>query len=321
MCNEELMRHSRKVLEQSKWFKHSDGYDHIAVASHWNCYWRKRKKDELGQLLSGPLTRCQQINHMAFKTNDHDRMAFVKLFAGTRCEVTDNKVYDYAMVASLKTDLSPQADWERGEICGFLGNDTSYTSEVCGYGGQCPALARARLGIHPRGDTYASNRLEDTILSGTVPVFTHCDQLNVSPPWHNFSKMAYFWDFLDDNPDFVDINAIMQDTKGYEERLQALLRNQELFDWETTSPFDQYMYHWSRRLFPDELGDRVVESPYSALLTKVENYERARDCGTGYRCFSGAPKPGSRLGNLVKSIAMGRRAEYRIRHQANNRTR
>jgi hypothetical protein len=116
---------------------------------------------------------------------------------------------------------------------------TAYSMSLCGAGQQCPALANARLGFHVRGDTYGSNRLIDTLLSGTVPIFTFDEQYNVVPDWINWKLLSYFARVSHGETVFLsDIDVIVADIGnnnkqqqgqgGYDEKLQQTTRFVEL---------------------------------------------------------------------------------------------
>jgi hypothetical protein len=40
-------------------------------------------------------------------------------------------------------------------------------------------------------DTWGSQRVMDTILSGTVPIFTHLNQYTISGHWIDWSRLSY----------------------------------------------------------------------------------------------------------------------------------
>jgi hypothetical protein len=148
---------------------------------------------------------------------------------------------------------------------------------ACGPGPQCPALSNARYGFHVPGDTYGSNRLIDTLLSGTVPIFTVPEQYNVIPDWIDWTSLSYFANVSSNQATFLtDIDDILADTNGYKEKKRNVVLNQDLFDWKTIIPFDTYMYMLSVHLWPELEMERrrnnnnnsnvSVSSPYTALI-------------------------------------------------------
>ena len=126
---------------------------------------------------------------------------------------------------------------------------------ICGEGQQCPALAQSRFGLHVQGDSWGSNRLMDTILSGTVPIFTRRGQHRVVPSWYNWTIMSSllpYEDFEDNSTGFlIALKDIIHDEKGYHEKQKAVLQNKPLFDWTTLHPFDTYMYMLQAHLYPE----------------------------------------------------------------------
>jgi hypothetical protein len=151
-------------------------------------------------------------------------------------------------------------------------NSTTHTMTSCGQGPQFPSLALARLGFHVRGDTYGSNRLIDTLLSGTVPVFTWPEQYDMLADWIDWKILSYYADVSSQTSFLADIERIVADLQqqGYVEKHQHVVLNRDLFDWKTTIPFDTYLYMLSVHLWPElEMERRKsqnVSSPYTALI-------------------------------------------------------
>jgi len=124
----------------------------------------------------------------------------------------------------------------------------------CGWGDQCPTLARARYGFHAQGDTFGSNRLIDIILSGTVPIFTRREQYDILPKWLDWRKLSAFLPLNDikDETQFIEkLQTILHDDDGYKERHEAVLQHRHLVDWMTLHPFDLYMYSLQAELYPE----------------------------------------------------------------------
>jgi len=124
----------------------------------------------------------------------------------------------------------------------------------CGSGLQCPALAQAKYGFHTRGDTFGSNRLLDTILSGTVPVFTKEEQYDILPSWIDWRKLSVLLPMTDDKTEIqflTELDEILRDEDGYNDRHEAVLRHGDLLDWNTLHPLDLYMYSLQAALYPE----------------------------------------------------------------------
>jgi hypothetical protein len=135
----------------------------------------------------------------------------------------------------------------------------------CGHGNQCPALAQSKFVFHVRGDSFGSNRLMDTLLSGTVPIFTRTQQYSVTVPWIDWNQLSYFLDMENSTKlSFsVSLGDILRDEEGYKKRHQKVLENRHLFDWTSLYPFDSYMYMLQAHLYPET---RHASSPWSVLI-------------------------------------------------------
>ena len=151
----------------------------------------------------------------------------------------------------------------RRDLCKWMQtNATNYTMPVCGRGKQCPTLAQSRFGFHVRGDSLGANWLHDTMLSGTVPIFTMKGQYATVPSWFDWDKLSYFADIANETIFMSSIKQIMGDKEGYQLRHQNVLSNRELFDWVGGYPFDTYMYMLQAHVFPNQ---RVNHTRYTAL--------------------------------------------------------
>jgi Exostosin family len=164
---------------------------------------------------------------------------------------------------------------ENTNTTGHASSNTTMTS--CGEGPQCPALANARFGFHVRGDTYGSNRLIDTLLSGTVPIFTWQEQYELLSDWIDWKMLSYYANVSTQTTFISDIRRIAADQQGYEEKHKHVVLNRDLFDWKTTIPFDTYMYMLSVHLWPalewERRKTQNVSSPYTALI--LPKYDHA----------------------------------------------
>jgi hypothetical protein len=106
----------------------------------------------------------------------------------------------------------------------------------------------------------------DTMLSGTVPIFTHTQQYAVQPSWINWTTLSYLIDLdkiVTQKPFLEAINRILVDDGLLEQKHQAVLENRQLFDWTTLFPFDTYMYMLQAHMYPET---RHATSRWSALI-------------------------------------------------------
>lgn len=243
--------------------------------------------------------------------NPGRRFTFPSYHVGTPCALSAEKTFDVAMIGSLSNE-KPEFQHRRN-LCQWLENgkynrngvETGIRVSVCGYGQQCAALAKTKLGFHMAGDTYSSQRLMDTILSGGVPVFTHLEQYPIAgAEWIDWSQLSYYIPVHNDThltsaPDYVGkfkrpeffgnstthpagrysilppasessvldrLDRILSDEKGYEERYQKILQHMALFDYTTLHPFDTYMYLFQAELYPETRHrPEVYSCQWSAL--------------------------------------------------------
>jgi hypothetical protein len=259
-CGRPLMEYMDNVLAKSPWFQRHNGADHLASVGYHGWF---------NQRFNGKqFKHMQQCNVVGFcggvKINSADRLFFQKLYVGTACPQSSKKTHDFTMVASLRP--KDKRFRSRQHICDWMGGGasinvttsnehqrraTKYSMPVCGPGQQCPTLSNSRFGFHVRGDSYGANRLADTLLSGTVPIFTMKEQYTTVPEWFDWDKISYFADVTNQTSFLASINSILADKKGYERRLQNILNDRDLFDWRTEAPFDTYMYMLQSHLFPE----------------------------------------------------------------------
>merc|ERR1719502_782394 len=169
------------MLGASSWFQRNEGRDHVVVCSHQACD-RALLKDDAWNI--------HKCNSIAWEENSmrDDRCHIASTYVGVPCTHQDKK-YTFAMVGTMH----PEDDnfRSRSDVCAWLTTGSQQGNvSLCGEGDQCPALASARFGFHVRGDTFGSSRLIDTILSGTVPIFTAKEQYDILPPilpWKDIS--------------------------------------------------------------------------------------------------------------------------------------
>jgi hypothetical protein len=157
------------------------------------------------------------------------------------------------MVASLHSDikdLQKKSRFQsRRDICNWFSRATNYSVSHCGQGAQCPALSQARYGFHVKGDTLGANRLQDTILSGTVPIFTHPDQYKVLPNFIPWKALSEFVNVTTYESFTASLDAILsQPPEVYETKRQLVLQWRDAVDVTTKVPFDLYMSEFATRL-------------------------------------------------------------------------
>eukprot|EP00977_Amphora_coffeiformis_P008953 scaffold2029_cov181-Amphora_coffeaeformis.AAC.2 len=295
LCGMDYLKNIDTVLGESPWFQRKQGADHVMVASIFSASKR---------LATFPnFVKCHMIALENRKFNNDDRYSVPSYYVGTPC-LPRAKKYDFAMIASFKPNFTFES---RRNICKWLKHDRpQYSMPGCGYGDQCPSLAQSRFGFHVRGDTYGANRLIDTILSGTVPVFTMKEQYDVLPDWIRWDDFSYFADVNNKESFLQTLDEIISDTALYEQKYAALMENRELFDWTSNVPFDTYMYMFMAQIYPQYQRPQS-DSPYSALqLSKANGFDvfdpetKRVWCGD-----SGPAKTCDQCGPLYGSISRG----------------
>lgn len=284
ICGRPLMEYIDKVLAESPWFQRNAGADHLATVGYHGWFNPHFK--------GGQFKNMQNCNVVGYsggaKINIPDRLFFQKLYVGSPCPQSSEKTHDFAMVASLRPN--DKRFRPRQHICDWMGGGvnntgttnehrtTNYSMPVCGPGKQCPTLSNSRFGFHVRGDSFGANRLADTILSGTVPIFTMKEQYTTAPDWFDWDKISYFADVRNKTLFLASINYIVADKEGYKTRLQNVLDNRALFDWHTEAPFDTYMYMLQSHLWPEL---RTNTTRYNALILPKANHTNACRAPTG----------------------------------------
>lgn len=315
-CDRDLLRHAATVLQHSEWFQ-AHPERHIVVQSHYLA----DKKFKIPTELKDMLYQVNVISFENQVPNRPDRLRFPKYYVGHSCLTTRNnidkkkndprqedstaaaaaavkKTQDVVMIASVNHEKLHYFQ-DRLNVCEWIRNNNNYNNtdtdtdhnnatttiimSQCGQGEQCPALAQAKFGFHTRGDTLGSNRLMDTILSGTVPIFTRREQYDILPAWIDWKNQLSVllpMNNSDDEPAAIKSNqtaasssflqalkAILQDEQGYQERQAAILQHRALFDWTTLYPFDTYMYMLQAELYPETRHPiDKISSVWPALL-------------------------------------------------------
>jgi hypothetical protein len=257
VCGGRLIKETMTNLTNSKWFQKSQGNDHIMVISH-NNYWSRMP---WMLRVNNAFSKCHLLGYEGRKDNNPDRANFRDFKFGSRCPLEINKTHDLAMIASLHPERPNFLD--RRNVCNYMGK-TNYDMAVCGSGKQCPTLAQARFSFQVRGDTYGSQRLVDILLSGTIPIFTRKQQYDAQAEFIDWNHISYFADISQEQSFLQDIHRIMADKVGYIQKQQNVMANRDLFDWETTIPFDMFMYKLESKLWPESTKNRT--SWHSALM-------------------------------------------------------
>lgn len=235
-------RFADKCLANSTYFQHSQGNNHVLVASHW--------LDPPHKLPN--LKRCNLINFegrmpLPMQMIPHEEpstksFALPSFYVGQSCPFAAisssssititarwEKTHDFALIATFKPGNPDFLD--RQHICDWIrdiATSTNYSVSQCGPGPQCPALAQAKYGFHPRGDTWGSNRIMDCLLSRTIPLFTHPRQYDLLPPFIPWKDLSYL------------INVSTQ--AAFDESLQEILAKPESDYWSKRLLIEDYMH-------------------------------------------------------------------------------
>lgn len=270
-------------LEASPWFRKHQGADHILVATDWMAPQTIPRHRTLLQ--------CHMIGMEHRHWNDENRFMMPSYYVGNPCPNVADKKTDFVLVAKLFHKPERHTFQSRRDICQWLvpqqykqqqddkdqeDNNNNFIVEVCGSGEQCPALAEARFGFHVRGDTYGANRLMDTILSETIPIFTLPEQYDILPDWIDWKAISVFANLSSTSSTFLQtINELIEDKELQAQKLATIRANRDLFEWRTGIPFDTYMYmlvwHLDNAAASASIGDGTTSltpppsSPYTVL--------------------------------------------------------
>ena len=244
VCGAGLIDAANEELRNSPWFLRRGGQDHVVVASHFGSWkiWHQKTADGQRAL---PLAFC---NAITFETNveAHDRLFLASTYVGHACPRRE-KTHDVSFVGSLDPETVPRPGFlQRREACAAL-EASALAVGVCGAGPQCPTLAQARFGLHVHGDAWGSQRLVDTLLSGTVPVVTNAAQYSILPRFLPWRDMTLFASLAGSNQTFLDA----LDTQAAQRYAAVLAFNErnrvtEWLDWKSPYLFVQYMAEFAR---------------------------------------------------------------------------
>lgn len=271
LCNEQLLRHTETFLSHSPYYQRFHGSDHIMVLSNWY----STKRPDLFHR-SPVISNLNLIHFEKDKINHPHRSSFPSTYVGIPCNVSETKTSDFVFVGSLHEDANKEKKKRfrtRRKVCEWLqGSRYQHSIRVCGGNGvaQCPALAQAKYGFHIRGDTYGANRLVDTLLSGTVPVFTHwAEQRSILPDWIDWELLSVRVNVTNKHEFLRGIQTVLEQTEDdYETKRQHVVNNMRLLDWRTGIAFDVYMFMFQRELLPSTVPHKIIH-PYSFSALKI----------------------------------------------------
>jgi hypothetical protein len=236
------------ALGESEYFQRSNGTDHLVVLSHF--YARK---------VPHQYTNLFQCNTLGFEDEipeaamPFDRLRSPGFYVGNPCPAVAEKTHDFAMIATFKHNLTnvwkiqKLAFQSRADVCEWLGSD--HRVSKCGPGDQCPALAQARYGFHVRGDTWGSNRLMDTIMSRSVPIFTAPEQYDILPKFYPWKDVSYSVNVSNRESFTKDIEDLLgRPESEYQEKLRLIEENMHLLNHSQRFQFDGHMAELARQL-------------------------------------------------------------------------
>jgi hypothetical protein len=236
------------ALGESEHFKKSNGTNHMVVLSHF--YARKIPSQYTNLLKCNTLGFEDEIPESA---KPFDRIRTPGFYVGNPCNVVEEKTHDFAMIATFKHNLtnawkSQQLNFQsRADVCDWLGTDHSVSQ--CGPGDQCPALALARYGFHVRGDTWGSNRLMDTIMSRSIPIFTALEQYDILPQFYPWKQVSYYINVSNKEDFLKDINDLLNRPESdYQAKLRIIDENMHLLNHTLPFQFDGHMSELAQKL-------------------------------------------------------------------------
>ncbi len=229
-------RYANDQLSLSKYFQRSQGRDHVIVISHWLTPLTKKINN---------LLNCNLVNFEGHIPVPSDGVSFIpSLYVGRGCDSEPRKTHDFVLVATVR----PLPEFrDRETICQWL-RDGKHSVSACGQGDQCPAVAQAKYGFHPRGDTLGSNRVIDLVLSRTVPLFTNPAQYDILPNFVPWRKLSYLVnvstkDCFEESVAYV----LSRPESEYQEKLRWIDEYMHFFDHSQIYQFDAYMTEFAKR--------------------------------------------------------------------------
>jgi hypothetical protein len=253
-----LIRWANEVLGQSKYFQRSGGRDHIVVASHYDTLEYLEKPVAFRFLRKCAMVRFENFGKICFLGQKRCARILAKgpnpkrlrvdpiylpevslpsMYVGTACPQQQQKTVDFAMVAFIEGKPTPI----RQRICEWLQRG-NYSFSLCGQGDQCPALSTAKYGFHARGDTFGSNRPIDTLLSGTVPLFTDEEQYRILPNFIPWTEISDFVNVSTYEAFSESLNRILRRSESvYDEKQRLINKYTDVLNYSSGVTFDWYM--------------------------------------------------------------------------------
>jgi len=269
-----------EALEKSEWFEHSNGADHIVIIgvflpgflSHEG-YLKHVPSCNVVQWFEGAGTPAQYPQRFFQKKEMKEkRVLFPNMYVSsgqcTPSSSTSTKTQNITFIGSLehKRKRCGECNFRlrhRRDGCLTIARRTNWTTAVCGNGDKCPNLSNALLGMHFEGDTPSASRLSETILSGTIPVFTTKEQYDSVPDFIDWDKISYFADVKNRTRFVESLDLALTNETEIALKTENVMKNKAIFDWENGYvTFDVYMYMLQSRLYPDT---RAKSSHFSAL--------------------------------------------------------
>ncbi|CAB9522714.1 unknown protein [Seminavis robusta] len=252
ICNLQLLKRAEQLLLESKWYQRSQGRDHIVVDSHWRKHWK--------QISGSRLLNCNSIsfenrvpksgNAKQYQVPTGGRVHIPSFYVGRPCPSSShaNKTHDFALIASLKPNNPNFRD--RSHVCNWLRQrHHNYTVSVCGQGNQCPALGQARFGFHVRGDTWGSNRLMDTLLTGAIPLVTSAEQIKILPDFVPWEDVSYTVKVSSEAAFDASLQSILQKSEQeLQEKRTNISKHMDTFNHKKRQQFDLYMHRFAQKL-------------------------------------------------------------------------
>jgi hypothetical protein len=245
------------LLGKSPYFQNSKGANHIIVASHFT------------SRIFADFPNIQKCHHFIFETKvtgsmsgydqpkanstSSTRLRLPSMYIGNPCPRNSTKTHDFALIAQM-IEADPANHryplfQSRRDICSWLSLGNFSTSH-CGSGAQqCPHLSNARYGFHVRGDSWGSNRLMDTLQSGTVPLFTNEEQYKILPdilPWREFSYLVNATSFDSFQASLERLLDLPE--SDYIEKARLIERFQPVFQPQHIFQFDRMMASLATKL-------------------------------------------------------------------------
>ena len=242
-------------LNASKYFQRHDGKDHILYhASGQLGIWDKNQK------FLNALNKCNLIQFYEGGGRfvhrpgyESKRFHFASQYVnGPPCDegtcvnhLNPDGMKDIVFVGALNRPKGKNTNHllrVRRKACAWIKvSSANFTYDTCGEGARCPAICGAKLGLHFRGDTWGANRIVDYFSVGTIPIVHAWQQYEAMPSFVNYSQLTYFVEANDRSHFESSLQRILRNKTDLELKRQNILKNRDLFVWETGVPFDVYM--------------------------------------------------------------------------------